>query len=79
MSRRHVCPGPGCGRPLERWQRLCSACFRALPKDQQRAIATARVERRILDAAQLTRAAVAWLAEHNPAELTARRLGESGP
>lgn len=79
MSRKHVCPGPGCGRELERWQRLCPACFRALPRDQQRAIATARAEGRLLETSTLTRAAVAWLAEHSPAALTARRLGESGP
>lgn len=73
---RHTCPGPGCGRAIERWKRLCDGCFRRLPADQRRAIAEAMTRQDHGRRAELVRAAVAWLKSPPPA-LADRILGES--
>lgn len=39
MARRYRCDVPGCTRPRERWQRLCTSCWAALPADIRKAIA----------------------------------------
>ncbi len=77
--RRHVCPGPACGRELQSWERLCVRCWRLLPADQRHAIMTARAQRNALALSGEVRAAVRWLAEHAPAVTTARILGEAPP
>jgi hypothetical protein len=33
MAKAHHCDVPGCTRLRKRWQRLCEACFAALPGD----------------------------------------------
>lgn len=76
MKRPATCMAQDCIAPIEPWRHLCAACFGRLPKDQQRAIALASAERRVLDRAGLVRGAVAWLAGHSPAALAARQLGE---
>jgi hypothetical protein len=59
--------------------RLCNPCWKRLPADQQRAIAAAREARNTLEVSALTRAATAWLAEHSPAAIAARQIGEAPP
>ncbi len=59
--------------------RLCASCWQQLPGDQRRAITAARQGGNALEASRLTRAAVAWLADHSPAALAARQLGELPP
>jgi hypothetical protein len=75
---RHTCAGPGCGRAIESWQRLCGACWARLPADQRQAIQRAREAKNALKVAELVRAAVAWLAAP-PVPLTDRMLGEPPP
>lgn len=38
----HRCDLPGCTRIRARWQRLCSPCFEALPRELRNRIITAR-------------------------------------
>ena len=38
----HRCDLPGCTRIRARWQRLCSPCFEALPRDLRNRMITAR-------------------------------------
>ena len=80
MKRRsQTCAARGCGRTIERWMRFCPTCFDRLPVDHKRAIASATAEGRLLDRAVAVGVAVKWLAEHSPAALTARQLGEAPP
>lgn len=80
MNRRqHACPAPGCGRRLERWQRVCDPCWRLLPHDLKRGICAAKASRDALMIAERSRDAVAWLAEHSPTAMAARQLGEAPP
>jgi hypothetical protein len=69
----------GCGRRLERWQRVCDPCWQRLPHDMTRAICAAKASRNPLSVADSAREAVAWLNEHSPAALAARQLGEMPP
>lgn len=77
--RQHSCPVAGCGRRLERWQRVCDPCWQRLPHDLKRAICAAKASRNALRVAEAARSAVAWLAEHSPAAIAARQLGEPPP
>lgn len=50
MSRRqHICDVPGCTRTRQRWQRICIACYPALPRDIRNNLIRAHAERRIAD------------------------------
>lgn len=78
MTRRpHTCAA--CSRPIERWMRICNPCWKRLPVDQRAAIAAARQAGNTVEVSTLTRAAAAWLAEHSPAAIAARQLGEAPP
>jgi hypothetical protein len=81
MTRRgvHSCPALGCGRRLERWQRVCDPCWKLLPADLKRGIIAAKNSRNPIEVSERARAAVAWLAEHSPAAIAARQLGEAPP
>lgn len=46
MSRIHRCDVPGCARTRASWQRLCTPCFEALPREiRNRIIETRRLGR----------------------------------
>jgi hypothetical protein len=77
--RRHTCPGPACGRGLQSWERLCGRCWKLLPLDYRKAIIDARAARNELAVSEHARSAVAWLADHSPAAIAARQLGEHPP
>jgi hypothetical protein len=71
-----TCANPLCGVAIERWQRVCNACFRRLPPEQRTALIEARRGGHFAALSRLAIAAGAWLREHEPAAETARRLGE---
>jgi hypothetical protein len=71
-----TCANPRCGRVIERWQRLCNACWKRLPRGHRSALIEARSSGSVTALSSLAHEAGAWLRDHDPAAEAARRLGE---
>lgn len=62
MAKAHHCDVPGCTHLRKRWQRLCEACFAALPGDIRTGILEAHQQGRKADWRRERRRAAAHLA-----------------
>jgi hypothetical protein len=84
-ARMHICDVPGCERQRERWQRICSHCFKALPRELRGGIGNSWKAREFGNYRQFCRHAGEFLAQQAEAreerdrrtfEHTARIMGE---
>lgn len=66
----------GCRGRIERWQAICDRCWGRLPHDKRKPIMDARRDRAPHLVSGAIIAAVAWLRDHDPADLAARVTGE---
>lgn len=64
---RFLCPVAGCGGGRLRWQVVCRACWRRLPRDLRDRIAAHRDRAEAHLRARAGEAAVAWLAAEREA------------
>lgn len=74
-----LCPVHGCGLSRRKWQAVCDRCWPLLPVDHRAAIRSHRTNGAKHLEARASIAATAWLNEHSPWAIAARRVGDDPP
>lgn len=77
--RAFLCPVQGCGQTRRKWQAVCDGCWPLLPVDHRAAIRSSRTIGAKHLEARASIAATAWLNEHSPWAIAARRVGDDPP
>lgn len=77
--RAFLCPVQGCGLTRRKWQAVCDRCWPLLPVDHRAAIRSNRTIGAKHLEARASIAATAWLNEHSPWAIAARRVGDDPP
>lgn len=74
-----LCPVQGCGLHRRKWQAVCDRCWTLLPHDHRATIRSTRTRGAKHLEAKASIAATAWLNQHSPWAVAARRVGDDPP